>query len=120
MSMDERDLERRFERRAGRRLVVSAIAGIALGAVAGLLVGMAFFRAWSGADIAMALGGAILFGGIGAVWGGLAGLEPADPGREPLERAEPMRDADWTVVEHPDRGERRSPDRADGGRPTGR
>ena len=101
--MDERDVERRFERRAGRRLVVGAIVGTVVGAIAGLLVGMIVFRPWTGGDLAMALAGAILLGGVGGVWGGLAGLEPADPGREPLERADPLRDERWTVPERDER-----------------
>src|SRR5919204_1099653 len=70
-AVDERDVERRFERRAGRRLVVGAIVGTVMGAIAGLLVGMIVFRPWTGGDLAMALAGAILLGGIGGVWGGL-------------------------------------------------
>jgi hypothetical protein len=52
----------------------------------------------------MALAGAILLGGIAAVQGGLAGLEPVDPGSEPSNQADPLRDDDRWVS--PERDER--------------
>jgi hypothetical protein len=81
--MDERDRERRFERRGGRRVVAGGIIATIVGAFLGWIAGALIFRPWGAGDWAMTLAGAILIGGFGFVIGGLSSLEPADPGAEP-------------------------------------
>jgi hypothetical protein len=68
-------------------LVIGAIAGGLLGAILGAIV----FQG-PGAILAAALAGAIGFGGLGAFWGVLGGLESPDPGREPGDTERPVAD----------------------------
>jgi hypothetical protein len=83
MAMDERDQERRFERRGGRRIVLVGIAATVVGAVLGWIAGALIFRPWGLGSWVLAMAGAILIGGFGFVWGGLSSLETVDPGNEP-------------------------------------
>jgi hypothetical protein len=103
--MDDVDRERNFERRGGRRIVVVGIACTIVGAVLGWIVGAIVFRPWGAGDWAMALGGAILIGGIGFVWGGLWGLEAVNPGAEPYGDESSGADTSNTWV-RPERDER--------------
>ena len=98
-----------FGRRAGRRLWLGAVAGIAAGALVGWLIGTIAFegaRAIWGAVVA----GAIFVGGVGAFIAGISSLEPPRPGRElssgaaaPVSNATPKGsdEADTLVVEEP-------------------
>jgi MFS family permease len=102
--MDERDREHRIGRRTGRRMLIGGVVGTALGAALGLLVGAFVVAPWTAAHWAIAFAGAILGGGIALVQGGLAGLEPVNPGAEASGDADPLRDATgWTSVERNER-----------------
>jgi hypothetical protein len=83
MTMDERDRERRFERRGGRRVLAGGIIASIVGTILGWVAGALILRPWGAGDWAMTLAGAILIGGFGFVIGGLSSLEPVDPGAEP-------------------------------------
>ena len=77
--------------RLQRNLVVGAAVGAAIGIALGLIIGAIVFSR-AGAIAASALAGAIGIGGIGAFWGLLSGLESPDPGNEPGQVDEPLRD----------------------------
>lgn len=77
--------------RLQRNLVVGAAIGGTIGIVLGLVIGAIVFSR-PGAIAASALAGAIGIGGIGAFWGLLSGLESPDPGEEPGQVDEPLRD----------------------------
>jgi len=86
--MDEED---RTWSRLQRNLVVGAVVGATVGIVVGLIIGLIVFSR-PGAVATSALAGAIGIGGIGAFWGLLSGLESPDPGNEPGQVDEPIRD----------------------------
>jgi hypothetical protein len=88
----------RHASRLGARLVGGALAGALVGLVVGLAVGLtAFDRPIAVA--ACAIAGVIGLGGLGAFWGGMAGLESPDPGREPSQTDRPLSEPP-TRVEH--------------------
>lgn len=78
--------------------MLGAIVGAALGAVAGSIVSDVGTPAMWATTIAVAIFG----GGLGAVWGGMSGLENPRPGREPLTTDRPMRDVEEPTVEYPE------------------
>ncbi len=90
--MRERDHEHRLERRTGRRILIAGILGTVGGAVLGLVVGAIIFEPGNVAFWTMGVAGAILVGGIAMVQGGFAGLEATDPGHEPSNVTDPLRD----------------------------
>jgi len=77
--------------RLQRNLVIGAGVGATIGIVLGLILGAIVFSR-QGAIAASALAGAIGIGGLGAFWGLLSGLESPDPGNEPGQVDEPLRD----------------------------
>jgi hypothetical protein len=96
--MDDED---RTWSRLQRNLVIGGIVGGTLGIVVGLVIGAIVFSR-AGAIAASALAGAIGIGGIGAFWGLLSGLESPDPGNEPGQVDEPIRDVrEMTREERP-------------------
>jgi hypothetical protein len=87
--------------RIQRNLLIGAGVGAAMGVVLGLIIGAIVFSR-AGAIGAAALAGAIGIGGLGAFWGLLSGLESPDPGNEPGQVDEPLRDVpDLTSEERP-------------------
>ena len=87
--------------RLQRNLVVGAGVGAVVGVALGLIIGSIVFGR-AGAIVASALAGAIGMGGLGAFWGLLAGLESPDPGNEPGQVDEPVRDVrELTSEERP-------------------
>ena len=87
--------------RLQRNLVIGAGIGAVVGVVLGLIIGSIVFGQ-PGPIAASALAGAIGIGGLGAFWGLLSGLESPDPGHEPGEVDEPLRDVpDLTSEERP-------------------
>jgi len=105
--MGERERERRLRRRTGRRILVGGVVGAVIGGALGLLIGAFLFDPWTPAHWAMALAGVILGGGIAMVQGGLMGLEPVDPGAEPSNLQDPIRDENgWTSPERDRRDDR--------------
>jgi hypothetical protein len=77
--------------RLQRNLVIGAGIGAVVGVVLGLIIGSIVFGR-PGPIAASALAGTIGIGGLGAFWGLLSGLESPDPGREPGQVDEPLRD----------------------------
>jgi hypothetical protein len=87
--------------RVQRNLVIGAAVGATIGVVLGLIIGMIVFQR-PGAIAAAALAGAIGIGGLGAFWGLLGSLESPDPGDEPGQVDEPLRDVpELTTEERP-------------------
>jgi hypothetical protein len=86
--------------RVQRNLVIGAAVGATVGVVLGLIIGLIVFQR-PGAITAAALAGAIGIGGLGAFWGLLGSLESPDPGQEPGQADEPLRDAALTSEERP-------------------
>jgi len=87
--------------RLQRNLVIGAGIGAVAGVVLGLIIGSIVFGR-PGPIAASALAGAIGLGGLGAFWGLLSGLESPDPGHEPGQVDEPLRDVpDLTSEERP-------------------
>ncbi len=87
--------------RLQRNLVIGAGVGATIGIVLGLTIGAIVFSR-PGAIAASALAGAIGIGGLGAFWGLLSGLESPDPGNEPGQVDEPLRDVpELTSEERP-------------------
>ena len=96
---DERDEDRTWSR-LQRNVVIGAGVGITIGVVVGLIVGAIAFQR-TNAIVASALGGAIGIGVLGAFWGVLGSLESPDPGNEPGQTNEPLRDVpELTREEH--------------------
>jgi hypothetical protein len=87
---DQVDEDRTWSR-LQRNLVIGAGIGAVVGIVLGLIVGSIVFDR-AGPIAASALAGAIGIGGLGAFWGLLSGLESPDPGHEPGQVDEPLRD----------------------------
>jgi hypothetical protein len=89
--------ERRFESRAGSRLLVGALVGALLGVVVGLAAA-ALFDGSPRALLAAGIAGALFGGGVGAFASGISSLESPRPGREPSESPgvdpNPPRDAE--------------------------
>lgn len=79
----------RFGERLRGRLMVGAVVGAAIGALVGGVIGATTFGR-IGPTIALALGGVIAIGGLGAFWGGMAALESPDPTVEPSQTEEPL------------------------------
>ena len=105
--MDDED---RTWSRLQRNLVIGALIGATVGVVVGLIIGVIVFQR-PGAIAASALAGAIGIGGIGAFWGLLSGLESPDPGHEPGQAENPIRDVpDMTSEERPLRHVSSDPD----------
>jgi hypothetical protein len=77
--------------RVQRNAVIGAAVGAIVGGVIGLIVGVIVFQR-SSAVVAAVLAGVIGLGGLGAFWGLLGSLESPDPGNEPGEVDEPLRD----------------------------
>jgi hypothetical protein len=89
LSSVEAERSERHARRFGARLVAGAVIGALIGVGVGLVVGTIVFDR-SGPTLTSGLAGLIAFGGIGAFWGGMAGLESPDPTREPTQTDEPL------------------------------
>jgi hypothetical protein len=96
--------ERRFHRRTGRRLSLGLGLGGVTGAVIGVLAGSIVMGSGTAAMWASTIAGAI-FGGLGAVWGAMSGLESPRPGREPLTTDRPLRNVEEPTVEYPKEAE---------------
>jgi hypothetical protein len=112
--MDDED---RAWSRLQRNLVIGAAVGAIVGVVVGLIIGAIVFQR-PGAIAASAIAGAIGIGGIGAFWGLLSALESPDPGNEPGQAENPIRDVpELTREEQPLRHVSSDPDtrRRDGG-----
>jgi len=77
--------------RLQRNAIIGAAVGAAIGGIVGLIVGAIVFQR-PGAVAASALAGVIGIGGLGAFWGVLGSLESPDPGDEPGQVEEPLRD----------------------------
>jgi hypothetical protein len=107
-AMDDIDVERRerrFQRRTGRRLALGLGVGGVTGAVLGALAGSIVSDVGTPAMWASTVAGAIFFGGLGAVWSAMSGLENPRPGREPLTTDRPLRDVEEPTVEYPEEAE---------------
>jgi hypothetical protein len=77
--------------RVQRNAVIGGAVGAAIGLVIGLIAGVIVFQR-PGAIAASALAGVIGLGILGGFWGLLGSLESPDPGNEPGEVDEPLRD----------------------------
>jgi hypothetical protein len=87
--------------RVQRNAVIGGAVGAGIGLVIGLIVGVIAFQR-PGAIGASALAGVIGLGVLGAFWGLLGSLESPDPGNEPGEVDEPIRDVpELTREQHP-------------------
>jgi hypothetical protein len=93
---DDEARGRRHEARLSTRLLLGALIGAALGALIGVVVGSFAFRS-TGPLVACVLAGTIGLGGLGAFWGGMAGLESPDPGEEPFQSDHPLRELSTKV-----------------------
>jgi hypothetical protein len=88
--MDEQPREEfhdRLTRRLRTGLLVGLIGGAVVGAVIGAIAGggrLPSILMWS----MLGLAGLV----VGGIWGGFGGLENPDPGAEPTQSAEPVRD----------------------------
>jgi hypothetical protein len=89
--MADRNDEDRTWSRLQRNVVIGAGVGAVVGIAVGLIVGAIAFQR-SGAIAASALAGAIGLGVLGAFWGVLGSLESPEPGNEPGDVDEPLRD----------------------------
>ncbi|HJX08014.1 MAG TPA: hypothetical protein VJ736_08085 [Actinomycetota bacterium] len=77
--------------RVQHNVLIGAAVGVAIGVVVGVIVGaIAFSR--PGAIAASALAGGIGIGVLATFWGLLSGLESPDPGNEPGQVDQPLRD----------------------------
>jgi hypothetical protein len=112
--MSDHDEDRTWSR-LQRNVVIGAGVGAVIGIVIGLIVGAIAFQRTS-AIAASALAGAIGLGALGAFWGVLASLESPDPGNEPGQVDEPVRDVpELTGEQHPLRRTSEPPVRDDDG-----
>jgi hypothetical protein len=96
----------RMHRRLGRRLPLGGLLGAIAGAVVGALVGLLFFEG-SAAILTSALAAGVFGVGVGMLTAGYSSLESPDPGAEPSDTVQPVRDRpDAVREEHPDLPER--------------
>ena len=84
--------EQRHARRWVSRIAIGGVIGFAVGVVVGAIWGSIAYRAGSFAMWAVVAACAIFLGIFGAFVGGLAGLESPDPGHEPSQVDEPLRE----------------------------
>lgn len=101
------DIERgrKHESRVVTRLTVGAALGSAAGALAGLVVGLIVTQT-TGPLVTCILVGLIGLGGLGALWGRMAGLESPGPSEEPMQ-------TEHSLAEPAATREQRSPHRAE-------
>ena len=94
--------EQRHARRWVSRIVIGGAIGIVAGVVIGVIWGLIAYRAGSFAMWAVVAACGIFLGVLGAFVGGLAGLESPDPGREPMQVDDPLREPEGLTG--PERG----------------
>ncbi len=99
------DLQRRdrtHERRWLYRLGIGAGLGAILGAMMGTTWGLMVYRPGSLAMWGVLLASTMFLSGVGALAGGMSGLESPDPGKEPSQYDDPVREpSGLTRVEEP-------------------
>jgi len=91
----DRDLERRERRHIRRwasRISIGALVGAGVGAVGGAVWGAIAFRPGSMAMWSVAIASAIFLSLMGALVGGMSGLESPDPRMEPSQFDEPTQE----------------------------
>lgn len=82
----------RMRRRMGRRLVWGGVGGLAVGVIAGSIVGAVAFEAGSTSFLMTTVGVTVFCLGIGLPIGGYSSLESPTPGNEPSEVERPITD----------------------------
>jgi hypothetical protein len=94
----------RIRKRLGKRLIGGLLVGVALGIGIGIVVGSTVYRAGSSAMWAVIIAAAVFAGTIGAFLGGMASLESPDPGLEPSQFDDPLKDPQGLISEEHDEG----------------
>lgn len=94
--------QQRHARRWAGRIGLGAAVGGGLGLLAGLVWGSIAYRAGSAGMWLVVLACVMFLGLLGAIVGGMSGLESTDPGREPSQRAEPLADPEGVGPERGD------------------
>lgn len=94
--------QQRHARRWAGRIGLGAAVGAGLGLLAGLIWGSIAYRAGSTGMWLVVLVCVMFLGLLGAIVGGMSGLESTDPGREPSQRAEPLADPEGVGPERGD------------------
>lgn len=89
----------RFLAGASHRIVLGIVLGVAIGAVVGLVVGLVWLPGNAGAVATASLGGVIVGAPLGAFWAGMSRLESPQPGLEPSQVGDPMRQEELTTEE---------------------
>ena len=84
--------ERRHARRWVSRIAIGGVVGLVVGLIAGSIWGSIAYRAGSFSMWSVVAACAIFLGLLGMFVGGLAGLESPDPGHEPTQVDEPLRE----------------------------
>jgi len=94
--------QQRHARRWAGRIGLGAAVGAGLGVLAGLVWGSIAYHAGSTGMWLVVLACVMFLGILGALVGGMSGLESTDPGREPSQRAEPLADPEGVGPERGD------------------
>ena len=94
--------QQRHARRWAGRIGLGAAVGGGLGLLAGLVWSSIAYRAGSAGMWLVVLACVMFLGLLGAIVGGMSGLESTDPGREPSQRAEPLADPEGVGPERGD------------------
>jgi hypothetical protein len=94
--------QQRHARRWAGRIGLGAAVGAGLGLLAGLVWGSIAYHAGSTGMWLVVLACVMFLGILGALVGGMSGLESTDPGREPSQRAEPLADPEGVGPERGD------------------
>ena len=102
---DERQLESppqaRLRKRLGMRLPLGGLIGATIGAVIGVALGYVMFDR-AGAILTAILGSALFGFAVGMLVAGYSSLESPDPGTEPSDTVDPVKDRSGAVrEEHP-------------------
>ena len=92
MDRDLEGRERRHIRRWASRVSIGALVGAGVGAVGGAVWGAIVFRPGSMAMWSVIIASAIFLSLIGALVGGMSGLESPDPRMEPSQFDEPTQE----------------------------
>jgi hypothetical protein len=104
MNRDLLRRERRHVRRWMSRTAIGGLCGAAFGALSGGVIGSIPYRAGSLAMWLAVIAAAIFFGAVGALVGGMSSLESPDPGTEPSQFDDPVREpGGLTQTEEPPR-----------------
>jgi hypothetical protein len=93
----------RLRSRLGRRLIIAAMLGPAIGLATGAVIATIAIGAWNRATLMVLVGTVVACTLLALLWAGYSSLESPDPGLEPSDTQRPIADRSALVREESDR-----------------